>query len=242
VLQEERILNIYLPLDYADSTNQSYNVIYLLDGSADEDFLHVSGIVQYLNFPWINKCEPTIVVGIANVDRRRDFTFPTTIEEDRQQWPTTGHSGAFITFLEHEVQALIETNYRTTWRKILIGQSLGGLLGYEIALTHPHLFTDMLLISPSLWWDNESLLNRYAEFDHLMDPISLDIFVAHGDEGRQMRAANRRLYRILRKKIAAPGSVHLTHIKGYDHGDIGHVAVMQLLEEMHRQHNRRSRF
>ena len=46
VLNEERTLNIYLPEGYHQDS--SYSVIYLLDGSADEDFIHVAGLVQFM--------------------------------------------------------------------------------------------------------------------------------------------------------------------------------------------------
>lgn len=38
----------------------------------------------------------SIVVGIATVDRRRDFTYPTNIQEDKKKYPTTGHSDKFM--------------------------------------------------------------------------------------------------------------------------------------------------
>jgi len=80
ILLEKRILNIYLPDGYNEKDTVQYPVIYLLDGSADEDFIHIAGLLQFLNFPWVNKVSKSILVGIANVDRKRDFTFPTTIE------------------------------------------------------------------------------------------------------------------------------------------------------------------
>jgi len=86
-LSETRTLNIYLPDGYSKDTTH-YPVIYLLDGSANEDFIHIVGLVQFLNM--IQVMPNTIVVGIANVDRRRDFTFPTTIDSDRMHYPTTG--------------------------------------------------------------------------------------------------------------------------------------------------------
>src|SRR4051812_3726016 len=46
-LGEKRVLNIYLPEGYGKDDTTKYSVIYLLDGSADEDFIHVSGIVQF---------------------------------------------------------------------------------------------------------------------------------------------------------------------------------------------------
>ncbi|MEE9372430.1 MAG: hypothetical protein V3V00_05190 [Saprospiraceae bacterium] len=78
ILNENRILNIYLPNGYSNDSIKKYLVIYLLNGSIDEDFIHISGIVQFGSFSWINMIPETIVVGISNTDRKRDFTFPTT--------------------------------------------------------------------------------------------------------------------------------------------------------------------
>ena len=83
-LKEKRILNVYLPVGYNPKDTVRYPVIYLLDGSADEDFIHIAGLVQFSSFEWINYVPKSIVVGIATVDRRRDFTFPTTVEEDKK--------------------------------------------------------------------------------------------------------------------------------------------------------------
>lgn len=71
VIEEERILNIYLPLSYSSDIIKQYPVIYLLDGSKDEDFIHISGIVQFASFLWINRVPESIVVGIANVKREK---------------------------------------------------------------------------------------------------------------------------------------------------------------------------
>ncbi len=80
-LSETRVLNIYLPEGYNKNDTIRYPVIYLLDGSADEDFIHIAGLVQYNSFEWINRVPKSIVVGIATVDRRRDFTFKTSIKK-----------------------------------------------------------------------------------------------------------------------------------------------------------------
>src|SRR4051812_26290183 len=69
-LSETRTLNIYLPEKYKQADTTHYPVIYLLDGSANEDFIHIVGIVQFLTM--IEAMPNTIVAGIANVDRRRD--------------------------------------------------------------------------------------------------------------------------------------------------------------------------
>ena len=159
-LGEKRTLNVYLPEGYADNDTARYPVIYLLDGSADEDFIHIVGITQYLSFSWIGILPKSIVVGIATVDRRRDFTFPTTIEKDKKDYPTSGHSDKFMAFIEQDLLPFVNKNYRTTATKTLMGQSLGGLLTTEVLFKKPSLFNNYVIVSPSLWWDKESLFVR----------------------------------------------------------------------------------
>ncbi len=132
LLGEKRILNIYLPEGYNKNDTTNYPVTYLLDGSADEDFIHVAGLFQFNNFSWINRVPKSIVVGIATVDRRRDFTYPTTIEIDKKSFPTAGHSDNFIAFIKQELQPFIEKKYKANTAKTIIGQSLGGLVATAI--------------------------------------------------------------------------------------------------------------
>ncbi|WP_445432359.1 alpha/beta hydrolase [Chryseobacterium indoltheticum] len=155
ILNEDRILNIYLPQNF-DKT-KSYPIIYLLDGSMNEDFIHVTGLVQFFNQMY--SMPETIVVGIANIDRKRDFTFHTDLKDLQKDYPTTGHSDKFISFLEKELKPYIESQFKTT-DKYLFGQSLGGLLATEILLKKPEMFNNYFIISPSLWWDDESLLKE----------------------------------------------------------------------------------
>ena len=158
ILEESRKLNIYLPHGYTKESTKKYPIIYLLDGSIDEDFIHISGLVQFGSFSWINIIPESIVVGISNIDRKRDFTFPTTNKKDKKDFPTAGGSEKFINFIEKELQPFIEKNYKTDATKTLIGQSLGGLVATEILFKKPALFDNYIITSPSLWWDDESLL------------------------------------------------------------------------------------
>ena len=154
ILKEDRTLNIFLPDSFRVA--RSYPVFYLLDGSLDEDFTHIAGLLQFFHLSYgMPDC---ILVGIANVDRKRDFTFPTNLDELKKSYPTTGHSEVFIRFIEKELKPYIRSLYKTNGTDYLIGQSLGGLLGVEILLKNPALFSHYLIVSPSLWWDAESLL------------------------------------------------------------------------------------
>lgn len=182
-LAEQRTLNIYLPEGYNKKDTTRYPVIYLLDGSADEDFIHVVGLVQFNNFSWINRVPKSIVVGIATVDRRRDFTYSTTVEEDKKRFPTTGHSDKFIAFIEKDLQPFIEKKFKATQSKTIIGQSLGGLLATEILFKKPTLFNKYIIISPSLWWDNASLLNQSPDILEGKFSNKTDIYIGVGKEG-----------------------------------------------------------
>lgn len=196
ILNEKRILNINLPQGF--SSEEKYDVIYLLDGSASEDFLHVSGLVQFFNLQF--KMPKTIVVGIANIDRKRDFTFPTAIENDKKVYPTTGGSEKFIEFLEKELLPFINQKYKTTDKKYLIGQSLGGLLASEIMIKKPQLFNQYLITSPSFWWNNESLLTLAEEKVNAKDFVDKFVYISVGKEHPTMIKDAKKFAEILNKK------------------------------------------
>lgn len=232
VLGEKRTLNIYLPDGYNPNDSVKYPVIYLLDGSADEDFIHIVGLVQYYSFEWVNQLPKSIVVGIATVDRRRDFTFPTTIEADQKRYPTTGHSDKFTAFLATELQPFIEKKFKTTRSKTIIGQSLGGLLATEILLKSPTLFNKYIIVSPSLWWDNGSLLNKGSEILNAAFEQQTDIYISVGKEGLTPTAIPRVMEvdaNLLADKINATKSKAVRVVFDYlpqeDHATIMHQAV-----------------
>lgn len=230
-LNEERVLNIYLPNGYEANGDKKYPVIYLLDGSTDEDFIHIAGLVQFGSFSWINMIPETIVVGIANVDRKRDFTYPSNNERDKKEFPTTGGSKKFIDFIQNELFQLVEAEYRVNNEKTIIGQSLGGLLASEILFKKPQLFDHYIIVSPSLWWDDESLLT--ASLNSKLAPKS--IYVAVGKEGEVMERVAQELHLKLRKLALPNTQLFYKFLEGQDHGDALHLAVYDAFEKIVRK-------
>jgi hypothetical protein len=228
ILNENRILNIFLPNGYSKGSLKSYPVIYLLDGSIDEDFIHIAGIVQFGSFSWINMIPETIVVGISNVDRKRDFTFPTTVKKDKEDFPTTGKSENFINFIEKELQPFIDSNYKTNATKTIIGQSLGGLLATEILFKKPQLFDNYIIVSPSLWWNNESLLAiEPKEYQ-----TKKSIYIAVGKEGKVMERTANELYKKLNIKRKGNTELFYQFFEKQNHGDALHLAVYDAFEKI----------
>jgi predicted alpha/beta superfamily hydrolase len=235
-LSETRILNIYLPEGYSKNDTIAYPVVYLLDGSADEDFIHIAGLYQFNSFPWVNRVPKSIIVGIANVDRRRDFTYPTSIEADKKRYPTTGHSEQFIRFIEKELEPYIERKYRTTSKKTIIGESLGGLLAAEILLKKPTLFNQYIIVSPSIWWDNASLLNLHSPIlgEQFAQPTQVYIAVGKeglvpGDNPRVMEVDANLLADKIKSTKSKSVSVYFDYLPNEDHATIMHQAVSNAL-------------
>lgn len=238
-LKEKRTLNIYLPEGYTKTDTIHYPVVYLLDGSADEDFIHVAGLYQFSSFEWVNLVPKSIIVGIATVDRKRDFTYPTTITEDKIKYPTTGHSDVFIAFLEKELQPFVEKNYKVNTEKTIIGQSLGGLLATEVLLKKPFLFNTYIIISPSLWWDNGSLLNQHSSL--LEDTYSKKtaIYIGVGKEGLAPSKIPRVMEvdaNVLADKVKGKSkavTVYFDYLPKEDHATISHQAIYNALHFFH---------
>ncbi|MCO1334713.1 alpha/beta hydrolase-fold protein [Microbulbifer sp. OS29] len=227
VLNEDRRLNIYLPESYQRSSKRNYPVIYLLDGAISEDFVHIAGVLQFGSFSWVNMVPESILVGVVNVDRKRDFTFPSTKSLDKKEFPSSGGSSKFIEFLGRELQPLIESNYRVNGESTLIGQSLGGLVATEILFKHSALFDNYIIISPSLWWSGELLMTDSAE-ECCDDKL---IYIGVGREGEVMERLARTLFNKLDNEKNKT-EVHFGYFKQLDHGDTLHLAVYDAFEKL----------
>ena len=228
ILKEERILNIYLPQNF-DKT-KSYPIIYLLDGSMNEDFIHVSGLVQFFNLMYA--MPETIVVGIANVDRKRDFTFHTDLKDLQKDYPTTGHSDKFINFLEKELKPYIESQFKIS-DTYLFGQSLGGLLATEILLKKPELFNNYFIISPSLWWDDESLLKEANQLLSKIPDTKKFVYVSVGKgEHKVMVKDAEDLYDILKKSNKKNWRVEYKMMETDNHATILHRSLYEGLVKL----------
>lgn len=223
ILQEERTLNIYLPEKYEAS--KDYPVIYLLDGSANEDFLHVVGLVQFFNLQF--HMPETIVVGITNVDRKRDFTFHTDIKELNDAFPTTGSSEKFIAFLEKELQPFVQEKFGTKETTYLIGQSLGGLLASEILLKKPQLFSNYIIVSPSLWWDDESLYKAAPALIEANDYKNISVYLSMGTEGPIMMRDTKGLADYLKSSKKKRLSIYFNPMPEENHATILHNSVYE---------------
>jgi predicted alpha/beta superfamily hydrolase len=165
VLGEKRKISIRVPAGM--NPYDAYPVLYLLDGEVLSTM--VSGQVQYLSEAY--KIIPNmIIVGIENTNRMRDLT-PTHTDKGpdgktdtsaRSPFHYSGGGERFLEFLQKEVMPMVEIKYKVAPFRILAGHSLGGLMAVYCLLQHPDMFNGYIAISPSLQWDDQSLLKSVA--------------------------------------------------------------------------------
>lgn len=241
-LNEKRIVNVYLPQGYTSETAARYPVIYVLDGGTEEDFIHIVGLVRYNNQPWIDRFPKSIVVGIENTDRKRDFSFAVDdlsfVERmgfKKEQFKQYGGSANYIAFLEKELQPFIEKKYRTTDIRTVIGESFAGLLATEILLKHRHLFQNYIIMSPSLWWGNESLLREAPALLEKGTDRDLKIYVGacQKEEDAIMYEDAVALSDVLKSKGGNKLKVYFDYLPGEVHATMMHQGVYNAFKLMY---------
>lgn len=203
---------VAFPPDYvpgsADTTR--YRVLYLLDGN-DEFPLAVQAhrlrrIGQYgPDWPDI------IIVGIGySVDRfaetmaLRNEDYTPTVAPPQPECLAFGRlprGGApkFLRVLQDEIIPFVESRYRTSSDRGIMGHSLGGLFAFYALLEAPHLFQRYAALSPSLHFDRELILRTESRLAHEGRQLKGRLFVAASDhEIDCLRVSTQRMLDTLR--------------------------------------------
>lgn len=155
---EERVINIWTPPNY-DTSKDSLTVIYMPDGGIKEDFPHIANTLDTLIKQ--NKIPNVILVGIENTERGRDLTGPSNIEYDLKFIQNPGGADNFRKFIKSELFPVIDRKYRTSNKKVIIGESLAGLFVIETFILEPNMFDYFIAMDPSLWFNENYLVKNY---------------------------------------------------------------------------------
>jgi hypothetical protein len=224
VLSETRRINVYLPPDYAASPGMRLPVLYMPDGGIAEDFLHVAGLVQVS--VGNATMRPFLLVGIENTQRRRDMTGPTESAEDKKIAPRVGGSGAFRKFIRDELMPQVKARYRTTVETAIVGESLAGLFVMETFLLEPDLFDTYIAFDPSLWWNNQKLVNEAGGRLHARPTLKKTLYFAvSGESG--IADTTQRLAEALGKHAPSGLSWHYEKMPEEKHSTIYHPAALK---------------
>ena len=225
ILNEDREYWVSLPESYnkEESSYKQYPLLIILDGNVH--FKAISGMVNYMSSDsyrsW--KIPEMIVVGIQNVDRRRDYT-PDKIVTVREN--NSGGGESFLSFLKDELMPELDHKYRTNTYRILFGHSLGGLLATHAYMKEERSFNAFIAVDPSFGtWDEETM-------DKKLDAVSgrsfeRFIYIATANWGkRNIRNRDRhvRLYESLNSKCEGEFPAKLEYFENENHGSVPPIA------------------
>ncbi|NOQ73953.1 MAG: alpha/beta hydrolase [Crocinitomix sp.] len=160
--KEKRVINVWTPSNY-EQTTDSLPVIYMPDGGIKEDFPHIANTLAKLIKN--EEIPPCILVGIENTERGRDLTGASTVKKhEKYKIPMSDGAKNFRAFITDELMPEINSRYRTTDKKGIIGESLAGLFVIESLLLKPASFDFYIAMDPSLWWNKNYLVKNAVDF------------------------------------------------------------------------------
>lgn len=215
-LDGNRTISISLPPNY-NSSSERYRVIYFFDGEsvfAPEQFDKNKLSANCYHDSLYNKglIHPTILVGIHNNGQRYYDLTPTKGGKLEQVYQ----------FIDKVLKPHIDTNYRTLKSAEftgISGASLGGLASAWLACMHPETFGMAGIMSPSLWFDDNLLIEKVKSED--FKKLNTRLWVMASDlEFPGMRENARRFAIILKEKGWKEGK-DLAFFQVYDgyHGE-----------------------
>jgi hypothetical protein len=227
VLAETRTYVVHTPASYK-SGKDAYPVLVLQD--AEGHFAHTSAAVDLLSAN--GRIPPMIVVGINNTDRTRDMT-PSKPSTGFGGTPWTGSAGGadkFLSFIADELLPTIDGNYRTRPYRVLIGHSLGGLFAVYALMNRPEVFKGYLIISPSLWWDDQALVKAAEPYFAAHKDLRADLYMTMGSEGQAMLGGAWKLSAVLEENKLNDLRWQFRRSPEEDHGTIPYMSTYEGLQ------------
>jgi predicted alpha/beta superfamily hydrolase len=206
LLSTPRDIVVYVPPGY-DQSALRYPVFYLQDGQNLFD-----SATAFLGQEWRadataddliagGALPPMILVGVYNTGVRRISEYTPTRDAHRRKG---GKADRYAKMLARELKPFIDAQYRTCRGPAdtgVGGSSLGGLASIEAGLLFPKVFGKVALMSPSVWWDQRSILEMVRRFKGESRPrIWLDTGTREGEGAQQVVDDARQLRDVLEER------------------------------------------
>jgi predicted alpha/beta superfamily hydrolase len=215
ILNEERRVIIHLPRNYSKDTSQKYPVMYVLDGTSQDQ--HTADKIAVLSDAGL--IPSAIVVGLPNTrgNRERDQTPPYMRRDVNDEKSPFGVADKFLSFMDKELIPFVEGNYRTSGYRTLSGNSRGGLFVLYSLLEKPNLFQARFCYSTPVWRFENLMVKKTAEFLRSSSGANSFLYLSVGDkETEQMIGGFNEMVKVLkyhRKRLSwvadyTPFAVH----------------------------------
>ncbi len=171
ILGNGRQITIYLPAGYDENADRRYPVLYMHDGQNlfEPNRAFIPG--QHWRLAEAadaaiggRAAEAMIIVGIDNSGAARIDEYTPTRDPKRN---IGGRADDHARMMIEEIQPMIDQRYRTLHdpaNTAIGGSSLGGLVSLHLGLKYPQTFGRIGAMSPSVWWNNQKILQEIDEF------------------------------------------------------------------------------
>jgi predicted alpha/beta superfamily hydrolase len=222
-----RTVQVWLPAQYASEPTRRFPVLYLHDGQMKFDAAEAGAEWQMdesaQRLIGRGEIAPFIMVAAHHSREQRILDYTPTASllsaerlGAREPSRAGGGAPAYAQFLKTELKPMIDARYRTLPDRsntAVGGASLGGLVSLWLALHHGDTFGSALVVSPSVWWDDEFATQDAAKVPTAQlkgSKIWLDMG-AH--EGEEALPAVRKLRQVLQDRVT---------LRYVEDGDGGH--------------------
>jgi predicted alpha/beta superfamily hydrolase len=186
-----RTYRLFVAVPRAPAPKDGFPVIYILDGNI---FFGIASDGQGIR-QMRNELASAIVVGIGYPSydgvkqlstRKKDLTTPISparLRPDEKDYvDNNGGMDDFLHVIEREIKPRIaKLAPINASNQALFGHSLGGLTVLHALFTEPSAFQTYIASSPSIWWNDKSVLADEATFSkevtasHLQPRILIDV-------------------------------------------------------------------
>lgn len=209
---QEYLIKVTLPENY--DSQKEYETLYYLDSWWLSELALGANAILNLS----EKIEDIVLIGISlngnlkdwNIQRTMDFT-PSEYNMGFEMKAGKGDNGItlnkqntggadiFIEFIETKIFKLIESNYPNIGEnRTLLGHSYGGLFSFYTIQQKPQLFSNFIIISPSLWWNNSELLKKELFYAFEQSKSTNSIYLCYGNsESKLISKSNQEMDIIL---------------------------------------------
>src|SRR5437899_3416562 len=234
ILGNRRDVLVYLPPGYRRFSRKRYPVLYLQDGQnvfdAATSFSGVEWGVDETAERLIRQklIEPLIVVAIAHTGENRIHEYAPTRgvidPKAKRKKRSRGLAPQYGRFLIEELKPYIDNRYRTKREAQftgLGGSSLGGLATLAIGILFPHAFNRLIVMSPSIWWDDFAI---YRLVDSIEQKLPLKIWLDTGTAEPGWEQARELRNRLAEKGWTLYGDLQYMEAKGAGHSEAAWAA------------------
>ncbi|MEQ1586075.1 MAG: alpha/beta hydrolase-fold protein [Cyclobacteriaceae bacterium] len=184
-------IKVGLPDNY--NAAEKYASIYVLDG--EENFDLVANHCREISKNYATQNVVVVSIGYGR-DRSIDYT-PTKVSS------VTGGGAEFLQFIKDELIPTMEEEFSvdtTRASRVILGHSYGGLFGACVFAVANNLFGNYILLSPSIWFDNEVSLLLEKDYRAANQQMQQVVFMGIGEveNSGRMQAPFEAFYQALR--------------------------------------------